>query len=194
MFLDTTLRLGRREGQRDAKDVMLYLFLLAKLLGPRMQSTASHSCHFNPSIRVVWISRSDAKDGVMTVASIYHLAHHFADRGSGVEAGAHAHPLPNSNRAGVQHVVVDMAVPGGSRAQRILRTLMPGAGADPEREACTLLYAGLAPDVRNGDYVVPWGRKSSIPDSVMASETGGAGSWEWCDQHTKEVVFSLASQ
>jgi retinol dehydrogenase-12 len=35
-----------------------------------------------------------------------------------------------------------------------------------ELEACTLLYAGFAPGVRSGDWVVSWGRKGGVPEGV----------------------------
>jgi retinol dehydrogenase-12 len=34
-------------------------------------------------------------------------------------------------------------------------------------EAYTPLYAGLAPDVRSGDWVVPWGRKGIVPERIL---------------------------
>lgn len=158
-----------------------------------MRSTASHFCHPNPSIRVVWIAKSDAayaKDGAANAASVYGLAKEFARRKCEQLDEAHQHTLPNSNPVGVQHVFVDMAMPESS-AQRFMRVLMPGAGTGPGRESCTLLYAGLAPDVRSGDYIIRWGRKSPVPDSIVEraiveeNETSIVGSFGWCEKHTE---------
>ncbi|OAK99184.1 hypothetical protein IQ06DRAFT_336786 [Phaeosphaeriaceae sp. SRC1lsM3a] len=137
LFIDVS----SAQSKDEANDLMLSSFLLATLLLPRMRSTASHFCHPNPSIRVVWIAKSDpeyANDGAANAASVYGLAKEFARRGCEQVDEAHQHTLPNSNPVGVQHVFVDMAMPESS-AQRFMRGLMPGAGTGPDREACTLL-------------------------------------------------------
>lgn len=147
-------------------------FLIAKLLAPRMSTTASHFCHPNPSIRVVWISASPSSS---TTETKYLLAHEFSKRKQVTEpeADAHAHTLPGSNPSGVQHVVVD-ATPLGSNVLRTMRQLVLGSKED-EYATCTLLYAGLAPEVRSGDWVVPWGRKGVVPENVRNVITAQEG-------------------
>jgi hypothetical protein len=63
-----------------------------------------------------------------------------------------------------------------------------------EYAACTLLYAGLAPEVRSGDWVVPWGRKGSVPENVKVCRMVREGEqksvservYEWCEERVKE--------
>jgi hypothetical protein len=43
---------------------------------------------------------------------------------------------------------------------------------EAEKAACSLLYAGLGPDVRSGDWVVPWGRKGEVPEHVRTYLVG----------------------
>jgi retinol dehydrogenase-12 len=144
-------------------------FLLAIMLLPIMQITASHFCHANPSIRIVWISSSSAPAGnsINTVDTAYLLVHEFAHRThGGGRLDIHAHTLRNSNPSGVQHVVVDAAMPC-STLQCLFRRWVPGMRKEAKFEAYTPLYAGLAPDVRSGDWVVPWGRKGIVPERIL---------------------------
>jgi retinol dehydrogenase-12 len=136
-------------------------FFLAKLLLPILHTTASHFCHPNPSIRVVWISSSHGD-----AEQVYLLAHEFSQRKhDGQVPDAHAHTLPNSNPLGVQHVFVDQRG-SGSNLHRSIRRLKPSLAGESEYELCTLLYTGLAGDVRSRDWVVPWGRKDDVPEHV----------------------------
>jgi hypothetical protein len=43
---------------------------------------------------------------------------------------------------------------------------------EAEKAVCSLLYAGLGPDVRSGDWVVPWGRKGEVPEHVRTYLVG----------------------
>jgi len=159
-------------------------FLIAKLLVPRMTTTASHFCHPNPSIRVLWIS-SPTSASISIVPPMvkcfssaeirYFLAHEFANRKHAEEPGAdeHAHTLPGSNPSGVQHVLVDVTLPGSS-VLRSMRRLVSSA-KEEEYAACTLLYAGLAPEVRSGDWVVPWGRRGEVAGDVREGTTAEEG-------------------
>jgi retinol dehydrogenase-12 len=55
-----------------------------------------------------------------------------------------------------------------------MRRLVSGSKED-EYATCTLLYAGLAPEVRSGDWVVPWGRKGDVPENVRDGTTAPEG-------------------
>jgi retinol dehydrogenase-12 len=83
-------------------------FLLAKLLSAIMHTTATHFCHPNPSIRVIWISNSSIAPVCEgnSAGTMYMLAHEFAHRGYSHVNDPHIHILSNHNPLGVQHVVV----------------------------------------------------------------------------------------
>jgi retinol dehydrogenase-12 len=143
-------------------------FLLARLLLPIMQTTASHFCHANPSIRIVWISTASAatKNNTNSVNIVYLLVYDFVHRSHDEErVDLHAHTLRSSNPSGVQHVVVDAAMPT-SNLKYLFGRWVPGMRKVAEYEAHTLLYDGLAPDVRTGDWVIPWERKGNVSERV----------------------------
>jgi retinol dehydrogenase-12 len=166
LFLDTSA------------DSLLSCFLLAKLMRPVMHTTASHFCHPNPSIRVVWIGNSNFSGARRdeTVSELYQVAHEFAHRGTGnADEQPHAKTLPSRNPDGLQHVVVDHA-PLGLKALRVVLNWMPRFVQGTQYMAYTLLYAGLGPDVRSGDLIIPWGRKEIVPgDVVMGVECKDGG-------------------
>lgn len=104
LFLDTSTS--------SSDNDFLPSFVLAKLLLRIMQTTASHFCHLNPSIRVIWISRTDTASveedtSLSSAEQLNLLAHEFANRKMGQADDAHAHTLPNSNPSSVQHILVD---------------------------------------------------------------------------------------
>ncbi|KAF2030672.1 hypothetical protein EK21DRAFT_65133 [Setomelanomma holmii] len=157
--------------------VLLVLFTLANLLLPLLHATASHFCHPNPSIRVVWIAPSSMPntDSGSThpgaADTMYLLAHAFTTLpppSPKLATSANAHNLPTSNPSGVQHVCVTTN-PEYPKWQRFVKYLVPVSPKDEvEKAACTLLYAGLAPDVRSGDWVAPWGRRAVVPEHLQA--------------------------
>jgi retinol dehydrogenase-12 len=155
LFLDT------------ATEDVLQSFLLAKLLSPVMRTTASHFCHVNPSIRVVWIANSDTYRLRLNECGdkLYQLAHEFAQRSHHDVDELYAHGLRNRNPEGVQHVVVDHTLPYRG-ARRVVRCWMSWLQST-RYIAYTLLYAGLGPNVRSGDWIIPWGRKGNVPDDVV---------------------------
>jgi retinol dehydrogenase-12 len=161
LFLDT------------AEDDVLPSFLLAKLLRPVMHTTASHFCHANPSIRVIWTAESNFSGayGDKAVGELYLLAQEFAYRGpSDADEQPHANTLPNRNPDGVQHVVVDRTL-SDSKFSRVILNWIPRILQGTQYMAYTLLYAGLGPDVRSGDLIIPWGRRGNVPaDVVMCTE------------------------
>jgi retinol dehydrogenase-12 len=183
LFLDTSA------------ESLLSCFLLAKLMRPVMHTTASHFCHPNPSIRVIWIadSISSGARGYEAMGEMYQLVHEFAHRRfSNADEQPHAKTLPNRNPDGIQHVVVDHA-PSGSGGSRVVLNWMPRFVQGTQYMAYTLLYAGLGPDVRSGDLIIPWGRKGSATgDVVMGVECkDGRGKslsqlfYESCEENVK---------
>jgi retinol dehydrogenase-12 len=179
---------------------ILSSFTLAKRLLPVMATTASHFCHPNPSIRVIWISNTntthiDTGMGFSGAEELYLLAHEFANRRIEQVDDVHAHTLRNSNTSGVQHVLVDQHITG-SDLWRSMRRLISGGTHDEDYEACTLLYAGLAPDVRSGDWLIPYGRKNivlgRIRESIDSPGAAGKGAsarlYWWCERRTDESM------
>ncbi|CAO2653224.1 Nn.00g026350.m01.CDS01 [Neocucurbitaria sp. VM-36] len=194
-------------------------FLLASLLLPLLSTTASHFCHPNPSIRVVWVSSllnlGTPKGGVQfdpttgapkqlkamenymqSKAGVYLLATEFAKRlytrsVKRVEE-MEAHTLSNSNPSGVQHVAMNPGFVRTSLQRSIpapMRTIMSTVFKGPEYGAYTELYAGLGPDVRSGDFVIPWGRKGDVSAHIKESTVGKEGQdsvsvrfYEWCEE------------
>ncbi|OAL52931.1 NAD(P)-binding protein [Pyrenochaeta sp. DS3sAY3a] len=201
-------------------------FLLATLLGPRLAATASHFCHPNPSIRVIWVSTmlslgtpaggvqfDDATGApkqlrgpesyMQSKAGVYFLATEFARRQGDVKGGDEAdeldrHTLRNSNPSGVQHVVVNPGFTAASLQSSLpapLRGLASAVAKRPEFGAYTELYAGLGPDVRSGDFVVPWGRKGDVPTHIKdnTNDINGGKSvsktfYEWCEGQVQPYV------
>lgn len=148
----------------DCGNDFLSSFVLVKLLMPILQITASHFCHPNPSIRVIWISQEDSAQA--SCDQLYFLAHEFSRRKQGHKVGdSHSHTLPNGNTSGVQHVLVDQRRQGAD-LRRSFGRFMPFRAQRTEYDACTLLYAGLAPRVASGDWVIPWGRKGKVSEYV----------------------------
>ncbi|KAH8722491.1 hypothetical protein GQ44DRAFT_729596 [Phaeosphaeriaceae sp. PMI808] len=191
----------------DISSILLPSFLLATLLLPILHTTASHFCHPNPSIRIVWSGSSAPVDGIYfneeftmpkqleTLHLLYLLAYEFSSRGhtQGTgEIGINVRTLPNSNYSGVQHITAKSSMPG-SKLKRLIRRLVPFSPQDHEYEGYTLLYAGLSPDTRSGDWVIPWGRKSNVPEHVRAClmvESGeekgfSARLYAWCEINAK---------
>jgi len=76
-----------------------------------------------------------------------------------------------------------------------LRGIMTGVFKGPKHGAYTELYAGLGPDVKQGDFVIPWGRKGSVSEHVskmVAGEDGkrsvSARFYEWCEEQVKPFM------
>ncbi|KAH7382246.1 short-chain dehydrogenase [Pyrenochaeta sp. MPI-SDFR-AT-0127] len=202
-------------------------FLLTALLFPIQSTTASHFCHPNPSIRVVWVSsllslstpqggvQFDSSTGLpkqlramenymQSKAGVYLLAHEFSLRQKTGQLPqqrdeAAQHTLPNSNPSGVQQIVLN---PGFTRTgihrsiPALIRGAMTTAFKGAEYGAYTELYAGLGPDVKSEDFVIPWGRKGSVPNYVKESivakdgevDTVSARFYEWCEKQVKQFI------
>jgi retinol dehydrogenase-12 len=165
LFLDTTESIDGNA---------MLSFLLAKLLSAIMHTTATHFCHPNPSIRAVWISNNCIThlSEENSAGTLYSLAHEFAHRGYSHMNDSHAHTLSNRNPWGVQHIIVVVGRTSSSpRLLRHVRHLMSDSVQATQHSACTLLYAGLGPDVRSGDWIIPWGRKGNVPEDIMKCTT-----------------------
>lgn len=139
-------------------------------------------------------------------AGVYLLAHEFAARGKvpghgdakAATAAGSKDGLSHGNPFGVLHVTLN---PGlmKTELQRngplVMRGIMSAVFKGPKYGAYTELYAGLAPDVRSGDYVIPWGRKGKVPYHIVQStqdEDGKASVskrfFEWCERQVQPYV------
>jgi retinol dehydrogenase-12 len=176
-FLSQSYRLDVLFLSADAGDLETS-FHLACLLLPTLRTTTSHFCHANPGIRIVWVATTPS-----AARTAYLLAHEFAAR-------EHAQ---GANTFGVQHVVVHTTVQG-SKVLRAVGRWLRGGRTEDELEACTLLYAGLAPGVRSGGWVVPWGRNGNVPEGVMegtrkyGDESVSAVLYEWYMERRRKLV------
>ncbi|KAF1958352.1 NAD(P)-binding protein, partial [Byssothecium circinans] len=195
-------------------------FLLTSLLLPTLSRTSSHFCHPNTSIRVIWKpclptpspatptpslypspyipAQLNAMDHYMqTKAGAYLLAQEFHSRAHSSSTIADEHGTPSRNPAGVLHISLN---PGFMKTElqrsspAPMRGIMGAVFKGPKYGAYTELYAGLAPDVEDGDFVIPWGRKGVVPEHVARStrvEGGGDGKsvgarfYEWCEVQVK---------
>ena len=194
-------------------------FLLVSLLSPIMQNTVSHFCHPNQSIRVVWVSsllNLGTPDGgvqldqsgapkqlkgmqnyMQSKAGIYLLAHEFSRR---------PHPFSDTPGSGKGNRVLHISLnPGFMRtelqrhAPAPMRGIMSTVFKGPKFGAYTELYAGLAPGVESGDFVIPWGRKGEVPCHILEStkvgdlkhgntESVSERFWRWCGVQVKPFM------
>ncbi|KAF2680276.1 NAD(P)-binding protein [Lentithecium fluviatile CBS 122367] len=185
-------------------------FLLTTLLLPLMQNVASHFCHPNASIRVVWVSSmlnlrtptgglSGMEHYMQSKAGAYLLAHEFGQRSSQAQKTSSPSPSKSQNPHGVLHVSLN---PGFLKtnlqrhAPPPMRGLMGTVFKGPKYGAYTELYAGLAPDVHQSDFIIPWGRKGGVPDHLSAStkvaEEGlksvSARFYDWCEEQVRPFM------
>ncbi|KAF2656202.1 short-chain dehydrogenase [Lophiostoma macrostomum CBS 122681] len=139
-------------------------------------------------------------------AGVYLLAHEFASRqkstgredGNGSSADVIANEASHGNPFGVLHVSLNpglMKTELQRHAPPPMRGIMSAVFKGPKAGAYTELYAGLAPGVSSGDYVIPWGRKGEVPPHVVRSMKGVDGQasvskrfYEWCEQQVQPFV------
>lgn len=129
-------------------------------------------------------------------AGVFLLASEFARRQ--VLPQKDEHGITTRNPAGVLHVCANPGLVGSELQRHVplpLRGLLGTMVKGPKYGAYTELYAGLAPDVNNGDFVIPWGRKASVPEHIHASTLEQAGDrsvsarfYEWCEEMIRPFV------
>lgn len=205
-------------------------FLLVSLLEPTMHNVASHFCHPNQSIRVVWVSSllnmSTPHGGVQldengapkqlkamenymqSKAGAYLLSREFSAHQkpfkSTISNPNTALPVPNESSHGNPYGVLHVSLNPGfmktelqRNAPAPMRAVMGAVFKGPKFGAYTELYAGLAPDVRDGDFVIPWGRKGDLPCHIKDSTKVGEGVesksvserfYDWCEVQVKPFM------
>jgi retinol dehydrogenase-12 len=141
---------------------------------------------------------SGMQQHMQTKAGVYLLAQEFSRRPPPLPSGSHS-PALRQNPHNVLHVAVN---PGFVKtnlhrhAALPLRGIMGAVFKSPKYGAYTELYAGLAPGVKQGDFIIPWGRKGCVPEHLSASlEVGDEGLksvsarfYEWCEEQVKPFM------
>jgi retinol dehydrogenase-12 len=190
--LDLLFLYSHASTSHELRTACLPSFLLAKLLLPIMQSTASNFCHPNPSIRIIWSADSNQPrmQEEHAIKLLCLLAHEFSRRKYIHANHPHAHTLPNSNPLGVQHILVDSPAPRLSW-QSSMHAWMPKFIKGPDHRLSVLLYAGLSPDVKSGDVITHWGMKGQILERTEKTTKKGEEEeenacqvlFDWCDEN-----------
>ena len=197
----------------------LSTFLLVSRLTPLMSTISAHYCHANPSIRVVYVSsllNFSTPDGgvqfddptnhpkqlkgmenyMQSKAALFLLAQEFSRRQKRSETDEHG--LPNRNPHAVLHVALNPGLMKTELQRHVpppMRAVMGAVLKGPKYGAYTELYAGLAPDVRDGDYVIPWGRKGEVPVHILESTRAkdgdrsvGSRFYDWCEEQVRPFI------
>jgi len=133
----------------------------------------------------------DMPHHIQTRAGVYLLAHEFSVRHSS-DPKIDEHGIASRNPTGVLHVCVDLG-PADSNAERYrppsLRNLIIPMSKGSKYGVYTMLYAGIAPGIQDGDFIVPYGRKGEAPEHVGTSKVVKDGQdrsvsarlYEWCE-------------
>jgi retinol dehydrogenase-12 len=216
LFLDyfsTSSPAGNKSANGGDTEMNVYYlssFLLFKLLSPLMSNIAGHFCHANSSIRVVWASNLLASTPGNVIqfdntgvplsgdnrVGMYLLAYEFSRRQK--QAKANDHGLPIRNPHGVLHISVNSETEIMRYMPATVRVVMDALSRGPKYGAYTELYAGLAPVVEDGDFVVPWGRKGTVPAHVVESTMAKDGTtsvsarlYGWCEEQVTSFVDTM---
>jgi retinol dehydrogenase-12 len=174
-----------------------------QLLPSTTTTTSTTTTRSIPGTTPPWIPKqlSGMQHYMQTKAGVYLLSQEFARRSSPSSEvpTSTSPPSIRQNPHGVLHIALN---PGFLKtnlqrnAPAPLRGIMGALFKGPKYGAYTELYAGLAPDVRQGDFVIPWGRIGSVPEHVSAStkvtkeglESVGARFYEWCEAQVKPYM------
>ncbi|VUC35350.1 unnamed protein product [Clonostachys rosea] len=180
-------------------------FLLAKKLIPLLQSTALITP--NGHVRIVWVSSSAAENGgpeqgvpldnldykndkssfykyCVSKAGNYYQATEFAKRYH--EDGIKSVALNPGNLSS------DLACTTGVILGCVHRLI----SYPPKNGAYTAIYAAFSPDVTNGDWIIPFGRRGSVKKSLERGakdeSEGGDGTarrfWQWQEEQIKPYM------
>jgi len=183
-------------------------FLFTKLLTPILLKTAKET---KPGeVRVVWVSSSAAdlmspKGGVDMSNLDYKVDKSAFFKYGTSKAGNVLHATEFARHYGKDGIISVPLNPGNLKSD--LQRHVPGWQKPilnlllhtPIHGAYTELFAGLSPDVtleRNGAWIIPWGRFSTIRKDVVASTKpiaeGGTGIaekfWNWSEEQVKSFA------
>ena len=189
-------------------------WMFTKLLTPILTRTAAAASKSAPgSVRVIWVGSSAAegmspRDGVPVAALAdqkSYLKQGNMKRYAISKAGNYLHSGEFARRYADTGIVSVALNPGNldSELWRTQGSLMAWFLRNfilhhPVNGAYTELFAGLSPEAgRNGDWIVPFGRRMPITrdDLVAATKTredGGSGVgeafWEWTEEQVKPYL------
>jgi retinol dehydrogenase-12 len=143
-------------------------------------------------------------------AGVYFLAYQFAARQKSTtmpiantpktqEVDHTIHTPSNTNPEGIQHIALNPGFTSTSLQRGMpapIRAVMSTVFKGPEYGAYTELYAGLGPDVRSGDFIIPWGRKGSVPAHIVEGTVAKEGTtksisarfYEWCEVQVRDFM------
>uniref|UniRef100_A0A8H7NCR5 Uncharacterized protein n=1 Tax=Bionectria ochroleuca TaxID=29856 RepID=A0A8H7NCR5_BIOOC len=161
--------------------------LFTQLLKPQLQAAVRASPASPGSVRVLWTA-SISLDGSSPPNGI---EFDLLETGARIPPGTTALPRqdpgswPSNGYTGAPN-----------RVMFFLKRLL----SETKSGAYTELFAGLSPDVKNGDYVIPFGRirmdnecpRQDIVKAITPEEEGGLGYckkfWSWCEEQYKPFI------
>jgi retinol dehydrogenase-12 len=131
-------------------------------------------------------------------AGVYFLSQEFGRR-TLPSTSSHTTPSDPNSPNNVLHICLH---PGFLRtnlqrhAPAPLRSIMGAVFKGPKHGAYTELFAGLGPDLKQGDFVIPWGRKGCVPEHLKKSlnvgedglESVSARFYDWCGEQVKPFM------
>ncbi|KAM0550325.1 hypothetical protein ACHAPJ_008996 [Fusarium lateritium] len=180
-------------------------FLLTKKLTPLLISTSRTSSR--GAVRIVWVSSSAAeaatpREGVPLDNLDYHSDQSAMYKYGVSKAGNYYQATEFAKRYQDTGVVSVALNPGNLRSD-----LARSAGSlfghfhhfisyPPINGAYTELYACFSPNVKNGDWVIPFGRvgsvKTGLQNGAKNEPEGGEGTarkfWEWQEEQVKAYL------
>ncbi|VUC25287.1 unnamed protein product [Clonostachys rosea] len=184
--------------------------LFTQLLKPRLQAAVKASPASPGSVRVIWTA-SISLDGSSPPNGIefdlLETGGKDPTRNYGAsKAGSWILAREMARRWEADGITVACLNPGNvksngytgapNRVMFFLKRLL----SETKSGAYTELYAGLSPDVKNGDYVIPFGRirtdkecpRQDIVKAITPEEEGGLGYckkfWNWCEEQYKPFI------
>jgi len=180
-------------------------FLFTKKLTPLLQASAKTSPA--GSTRVMWVASSAAEAfapacGVDMTNLDYHTWRPNTYQYGVSKAGNYFQSMEYGKRFGDDGIVSVSMNPGnlksdlGRTAGFLGQNLHWLFSYPVVNGAYTELYAAFSPEVKNRDWVIPFGRQGSISkslqDNAKDESEGGKGTarkfWEWLEEQVKEYV------
>ncbi|KAL8903530.1 MAG: hypothetical protein Q9207_003864 [Kuettlingeria erythrocarpa] len=183
-------------------------FLFAQLLLPQLRAAAASAP--KGTVRVVWSSSalvdSRAPPGGVVLEELSSPVEDPVRNYAMSKAGNWMLAAEWNRRPGCEDVLSLTQNPGNlstniwQHTSKVLRLLVWPVLYKPRNGAHTMLWAGLSPDVGEGDggrCAIPWGRwhpepRHDIVQSLKSKDEGGSGIanefWDWCEKQTLQYT------